>query len=276
VSAAGKPGGQSAVEAHNRRGWDALARARQRLTRPAEDADFCNPLARLDPRGWLGGDVKGRRILCLASGGGRQSALFAAVGAIVTVIDLSREMLAQDRQVALERGLDVRTIEASMDDLSCCGAAEFDIVYQPVSTCYLPDVRAIYRQVARVLAADGIYVSQHKQPGSLQASQHPLPGGGYAIGEAYYRQDPLPSVDGSLLREEGTLEYLHRWEELIGGMCQCGFAIEDLVEPFHAELEGTDNSFGHRARYLPPYVRIKARRLAHGDRDRGGSPLWMP
>lgn len=253
-----------------------MAAARQRLTRPAEDDDFRDPLARLDPRGWLG-DVRGRRVLCLASGGGKQSALFAAAGAHVTVIDVSPQMLALDRQVAAERGLDVRTIEASMDDLSCCQAGEFDIVYQPVSTCYLPDVRAIYRQVARVLAVDGVYVSQHKQPASLQASQQPLPGGGYAIDEPYYRRDPLPSVSGSLLREEGTLEFLHRWEELAGGLCQSGFAIEDLVEPFHAELESADNSFGHRAKYLPPYVRIKARRLATHPNNRPDAPaLWTP
>lgn len=266
----------SSVQAHNRRGWDALARAQQRLTRPADERDFANPLARLDPRGWLGGNVQGRRVLCLASGGGRQSALFAAAGAMVTVVDLSGEMLAQDRQVAAARGLDVRTLQASMDDLTCCGAAEFEIVYQPVSTCYVADIRAVYRQVARVLVPGGVYVSQHKQPASLQAAQHPLPEGGFAVTEAYYRQNPLPSVTGSLLREAGTLEFLHRWEDLVGGLCQCGFVVEDLVEPFHAELEAQDDSFGYRAKFLPPYVRIKARRIERPGEAGVERGLWIP
>jgi len=247
------------------------------LTRPADDRDFADPLARLDPRGWLGGNVRDRRVLCLASGGGRQSALFARAGAIVTVVDLSPEMLARDREVAAERGLDVRTVEASMDCLSSLSAASFDVVYQPVSSCYVPDVRPVYREVARVLVSGGIYVSQHKQPASLQASQQPLSSGGYSIDVDYYRTEPLPPVVGSLLREEGTLEYLHRWEDLIGGLCQAGFVVEDLVEPFHADLETTDESFGHRARYLPPYVRVKARRLTTGTaQDSDPRALWVP
>lgn len=265
------------THAHNRRRWDALVRSRQHLTRPAEKHDFSDPLASLDPRGWFGGSVRGRRVLCLASGGGRQSALFATAGAIVTVVDLSPEMLAQDREVAAERGLEVRTVEASMDDLSRLPAAAFDIVYQPVSTCYVPDVRAVYREVGRVTASGGLYVSQHKQPASLQASQQPHPGGGYVIDEDYYRSEPLPLVAGSLLREEGTFEYLHRWEDLIGGLCHAGFVVEDLVEPFHANLHASDDSFGHRARYLPPYVRVKARRLATtNSADNNATSLWVP
>ncbi len=42
-----------------------------------------------------------------------------------------------------------------MDDLSALPAAGFDIVIQPVSTCYVPDVLAVYREVARVTVAAG-------------------------------------------------------------------------------------------------------------------------
>src|SRR5271165_791534 len=99
---------------HNRRAWDSLVRKRQRHTRPADDAEFANPLAAVDSAGWLGPSIAGWRVLCLAAGGGRQSALFAAAGAEVTVVDLSPEMLALDRQVAAERNLEIRTVETSM------------------------------------------------------------------------------------------------------------------------------------------------------------------
>lgn len=263
----------AAAREHNRRAWDALVHKKQRFTTPAPDDDLRDPLGTTDPLGWLGGNVTGKRLLCLASGGGRQSALYAAAGAEVTVVDLSPEMLAIDRQVAAERGLNVRAIEASMDDLGALADASFDIVLQPVSTCYLPDVRAVYREVARVTVPGGLYLSQHKQPASLQASVTPS-AGGYEVTEPYYRHGPLPAVLGSPHREEGTFEFLHRWEELLGGLCRAGFVIEDVVEPYLAKSDAPLGTFAHRCAFIPPYVRIKARRVGTPS---GGEPrLWVP
>lgn len=261
--------------AHNRDAWDRMAQNQDRFTRPARDEDFVDPLKTVDAAGWLGGDIRGQQVLCLAAGGGRQSALYAAAGATVTVVDISPAMLRLDREVAAERGLEVRTIETSMDDLSMLGAAEFDIVIHPVSTCYVPDVLPVFHNVARVLRSGGLYISQHKTPTSLQTS---IKGsaGGYEIVEPYYREGPLPPVAGSRLRESGTREYLHRWEVLIGGMCRAGFVIEDLVEPLHAKPNSTPGDFAHRARYVAPYVRIKARRRGSTSRPRTGSTLWTP
>ncbi|MEX2559304.1 MAG: class I SAM-dependent methyltransferase [Pirellulales bacterium] len=262
-----------AVE-HNRRAWDTLVKNKQRFTTPAPDEDVRDPFAKIDGAGWLG-SIAGKRLLCLAGGGGRQSALYAAAGAIVTVVDISPEMLALDRQVAAERGLDIRVVEASMDDLSALETAGFDVVMQPVSTCYVPDVLAVYREVARVTRGGGVYISQHKQPASLQASVEPGPRG-YELREPYYRSGPLPPVVGSPHREDGTLEFLHRWEELIGGLCRSGFVVEDLLEPVHADGQAATSSFGHRSGYLAPYVRIKARRLANAAEGARQAALWTP
>ncbi len=250
-------------------------RQRQRHTRPAVDEDFQHPLASVDRAGWLGPSIAGRRLLCLASGGGRQSALYAAAGARVTVVDISPEMLALDRAVAAERGLELTTIEASMDDLSALASAGFDIVIQPVSTCYVPDVLAVYAEVARVLAAGGLYISQHKQPASLQAGVTPS-AAGYELTEPYYRRGPLPSVAGSPHREEGTLEFLHRWQDLLGGLCRACFVIEDLVEPCHAEPQAAVGTFAHRSQFVPPYVRIKARRAGDAKSAATATKVWLP
>ncbi|MEX0678561.1 MAG: class I SAM-dependent methyltransferase [Pirellulales bacterium] len=259
---------------HNRKAWDARVRADVRFTRPAPDHEFADPLASVDAAGWLGPSIAGQRVLCLAAGGGRQSALYAAAGALVTVVDISGEMLAVDRRVAAERGFSIRTIEASMDDLSALPAAGFDVVIQPVSTCYVPDVTAVYRQVARVIRAGGVYVSQHKQPASLQTSVDPSPLG-YEIVEPYYRTGPLPQIAGSSHREAGTLEFLHRFEELLGGLCRAGFAIEDVIEPLHADESAPLGSFAHRSRYVAPYIRIKARRTGRASAGRP-TKVWIP
>jgi SAM-dependent methyltransferase len=259
---------------HNRRAWDAMVARKQRFTRPARDEDFADPLRKVDPIGWLGTSIRGRSLLCLAAGGGKHGPLYAAAGAVVTVVDLSPAMLELDRQVAAERRLDLRTIEASMDDLSMLGTAEFDLVIHPVSTCYLPEIGPVYREIARVTRPGGLYVSQHKSPTSLQADT--VPGArGYELAEPYYRSGPLPAVLGSPHREEGTLEYLHRWEELIGLLCRAGFVIEDLVEPLHARLDGLPGSFEHRSQFVAPYVRIKARRAGTPPVARRQA-IWTP
>src|SRR5438045_3615874 len=141
-----------------------MAAKRQRFTRAAADEDFANPLATVDQVGWLGGDIRGKSVLCLAAGGGKHGPLYAAAGAIVTVVDISPAQLELDREVAAERRLELRTVEASMDDLAMFSSGEFDIVIQPVSTCYLPEVAPVYREVARVTRASGLYISQHKSP----------------------------------------------------------------------------------------------------------------
>ena len=247
------------VSEHNRRAWDARVHQGQAFTKPAEEADFLNPLAAIDAPGWLSGNIQDQELLCLAAGGGRQAPLYAAAGARVTVVDISPAMLELDRQIAAKRGLQIETLETSMDNLLMLDRGRFDIVIQPVSTCYVKDIIAVYHQIARIMQPGGLYISQHKQPVSLRANVKPT-ADGYHIKEPYYRDGPLPQVAGSPHREYGTLEFLHRWEQLLGGMCRSGFIIEDLLEPLHTKPGAVQGSFAHRCQHVAPYVRIKARR----------------
>jgi SAM-dependent methyltransferase len=243
----------------NRRAWDARVRARAAHTRLARPAELRDPVPVLDPEGWLG-PLHGARVLCLAAGGGLQSALLAAAGAEVTVVDLSAEMLAHDRRAAAEMGRTIRCVETTMEDLSPLADASFDLVLQPVSTCYVPDVRPVFRETARVLAPGGLYISQHKQPVNLQAAPQ-WAGGGYLITEPYDRTGPLHPLRGDWAhRETDCVEHLHRWEDLLGGLCRAGFSIEDVSEPRHPDIAATPGTFAHRSAYVPPYVKLKARR----------------
>ncbi|PHQ32601.1 class I SAM-dependent methyltransferase [Rhodopirellula bahusiensis] len=264
------------------------------LCQIVSDEELADPLRTVDAAGWLGGNISGQKVLCLAAGGGRQSCLYAAAGARVTVVDLSPAMLEQDRIAARQRGHQVELIEGSMDDLSMLPAGHFDIVIHPVSTCYVPSVMVVYAQVARVIRGGGIYISQHKSPASLQTSTQPRAASNgsprYTVEHAYYRSGlsvksgpntPVPPPPANpvaaRLREPGAVEFLHRWEELIGGMCRSGFVIEDMAEPMHAKRDAEPGSFAERARFVPPYVRIKARRRNELSADSPTAQrLWIP
>jgi len=263
----------AASRAQNQAAWNRLAESGSVFAKVATDEECRNPLVTLDGRGWLPNSVQGLDVLCLASGGGWQAILYAAAGARVTVVDLSPAMLRIDEREASRRGLSVRLIEASMDDLASLDEAAFDIVHQPVSTCYVPNVRAVYREVARVLRPCGLYVSQHKQPTSLQVT-HRDAKDRYVVGIEFDHAGPLPEVPDRSYREKGTVEFLHPWSELVGGMCREGLVIEDVVEPLRADRGAAPGEIGHRGRFVPPYVRIKARRV-FPEADEV-SRLWTP
>jgi len=169
----------------------------------------------------------------------------------------------------------VRTIEAAMDDLPMLAAASFDIVHQPVSTCYVRDLGRVYREIARLLRDGGLYISQHKQPTSLQIS-HRDAQDRYTIGVEYYHTGPLPRVADDSYRERGAVEFLHRWDDLIGELCRSGFVLEDLREPLRADSTASPGHFGHRGRFIAPYVRLKARRLARDNIVKPDKRIWTP
>ena len=134
---------------HNRRAYDQMALAGEPLCRPATKAELSDPLATVDKIGWLGKSIARWRVLCLAAGGGRQSALYAKAGADVTVVDISGQMLELDRRAAQEHSLPIRTIQANMQHLPMLDTASFDLIVHPVSTCYVSDVAPVFQEVAR-------------------------------------------------------------------------------------------------------------------------------
>jgi len=255
------------VLSHNARAWDRLAAARTALARPAADGAFADPRAWLGSggpagRSWLPERLDGLEVLCLAAGGGKHGPLYAAAGAKVTVVDLSPAMLALDREVARERRIDMEILQGSMDDLSMLMPARYDLVIHPVSTCYVPDVRRVFEEVARITKPGGCYVSQHKSPISLQASVEPGANGRYELVHPQTSGGPLPPEPPSRLRETGTQEFVHSLTALLGGICAAGFTIEDVCEPDHTLSVAAVGSFAQRADFVPPYLRILARRSA--------------
>jgi ubiquinone/menaquinone biosynthesis C-methylase UbiE len=264
----------------NQQAWDRLADSGSLFARVATDEECRKPMEAIDGRGWLPESVAGLNVLCLASGGGWQSILYAAAGANVTVVDLSESMLRLDAREAKRRRFQVQTVHASMDDLSMLADEAFDIVHQPVSTCYVPDLKPVYAGVARVLRNHGLYISQHKQPVSLQIS-HRNDRQQFVIGLEYYHEGPLPQQQDTSYRESGATEYLHRLDQIVGDLCIAGFVIEDLREPKRANYQVDVSHFGYRGRFVPPYLRMKARRVKkESTKSASGEPassrIWTP
>ena len=261
-------------ESQNKTAYDRMARLGHRLATVANPDELRRPLESIDPAGWLGNSIRGWNVLCLAAGGGRHSALYHAAGAFVTVVDISQGMLELDRQVSQELKFNVRLIQCSMVQMPMLQNGEFDLVIQPVSTCYVAEVAPVFAEVARVLKPQGLYISQHKQPINLQTSLKAR-NGKYII-DTEIGQPAIPASDDDPgpLREPRTLEIAHSLESIVGGICRNGMVIEDVVEPNHANLQSVMDTIGHRSRYVSPYLRIKARKM--GLNATHTSPLILP
>lgn len=241
----------------NTNGWNRLVRD-VRFIADTVPADRAAAESLLDP--WLQAEgIAGRKILCLAAGGGRHGPLFSRAGALVTVLDLSPAQLAIDARLSATHELGLTTLLGSIDDLpTLLPAMSFDVVVQPVSACYLRDLKPLHAGLAHVLRPGGLLVAQHKQPFALQAEV--LSTDGWTISSMHVEGLPLPPVVGQSHREPATQEFLHTTDALLGGLCRAGFVIEDISEPPLGDAWATAGSPEHRAAFLPPYVKVKARR----------------
>ena len=204
--------------------------------------------------------VEGTNVLCLAGGGGQQSAVFSLLGANVTVLDLTPEQLDSDQKAACHYGYEVTTIQGDMRDLSVLPEAHFSRVYQPISTLFVPNLREVYSGVARVLKPGGLYFADYAVPLLYMAENKGWDGKGYTlyITEPYIRGLILETKDGKMNFTEGESfsEYQHLLSDIINGLVAEGLMIRGVWEnprPDHglplAELE--PGSEEHQERHMP-------------------------
>jgi len=175
----------------------------------------------------------GADVLCLASGGGQQGPILAAAGATVTVFDNSPRQLEQDRAVAVRDGLAIETVEGDMRDLGRFDDEAFDLIIHPVSNCFVPDVRPVWRESFRVLRPGGALLSGFCNPVAYLFD--PLLEGKGVL-QVRFR---IPYSDLDELSEEErcryyglnpTLEFGHTLDDQIGGQIDAGFAIVGFYE----------------------------------------------
>src|SRR5512135_202005 len=153
------------VRAYNREKWDRQVEKGNPWTIPCTPEEIADARkgnwslglteSKRVPRDWFPQDLHGVDILCLASGGGQQGPILAAAGANVTVFDNSPKQLERDRMVAERERLHLLTVEGDMRDLSAFGDESFDLVYNPVSICFCPEVLPVWKEAYRVLRPGG-------------------------------------------------------------------------------------------------------------------------
>ena len=149
-------------------------------------------------------EVRGRDVLCLASGGGQQSAAFGVLGASVTVFDLSENMLKRDVETARHYGFPIRVEQGDMRDIGFFENESFDIVYLGWAAIdFVPDAEPVIREAARVLRPKGCFNMGWVNPYFIDVydkydkayQEGRLHWEGYAITEPYVEGAEIESTD---------------------------------------------------------------------------------
>jgi SAM-dependent methyltransferase len=252
------------IARYNVERWRRLVEANAVFTQPKLDLDADTARMMVDPENKLG-DLSGRRVLCLAAGGGQQSAAFAWLGAQVTVFDLAEGQLARDRQAADHYGFSIQTIQGDMRDLSALPAGTFDLVWQPYSLNFVPDPQVVFAQVGRVLRQDGLYYFACANPFFFGMSQDDWNGEGYVLSHPYVKGAELISQDADWVYNRGTkpsesvpgsMEYRHTLSVLINGLTGESFVLQHMADllDVNPDADMEPGSWEHFTAYAPPWL----------------------
>jgi SAM-dependent methyltransferase len=245
-------------KAVNRQGWTRLARQRCDSCEPYGKEELAQARDWLDPEHWI--DWTGvQSVLCLASGGGQQAPMFASLNCRVVSADLCPEQLKRDRQAARKHGYEIECVEADMLDLSALHGREFDLVYQSVSACYVPDVRRLYTEVFRVLKPGGYYRVEHWNPVNMQLDLT-WTGRGYELVRPSGSVHVWRGADGNGKGHTECWHYIHSLTDLLGGLCDAGFRILHFNERTLYEEGAEPGSKAHAYSFAPPFFSLYARK----------------
>ncbi len=208
----------------------------------------CKPV----PKNWFP-RMGGSDVLCLASGGGQQAPIFATAGANVTSFDNSPKQLEQDQFVAKREGLKIRTIEGDMADLSVLADESFDFIFNPVSNCFIPELKPVWKETFRVLRHGGTMIVGFVNPVEFCFD------GELAKKGIYHIKHSLPYSDLTSITEEERIrlygidepiEFGHTIEEQVGGQLEAGFHLIGFFEDYWAEEKIKD--------YMPSFMAARS------------------
>lgn len=182
------------------------------------------------PHSWFG-NLEGLKVLGLASGGAQQMPVFAALGAKCTVLDYSDRQLESEALVSRREGYSIRIVKSDMSKELPFEDNEFDLIFHPVSNCYIEKVEPLFLECARVLKKGGVllcgldnginYIFDEKEIEIVNG----LP------------FNPLKNAQQMKLLEEEDcgIQFSHTLEEQIGGQLKAGFILTDIYEDTNGE-----------------------------------------
>jgi SAM-dependent methyltransferase len=199
------------------------------------------------PKHWFP-PLKDKKLLGLACGGGQQMPIFTALGACCTVLDYSDKQLASEKYVAEREKYHIEIIKADMTEKLPFEDEIFDIIFHPVSNCYIENVYHIWNECYRILKNGGLLLAGMDNGLNFLFDDD---------SESLVISNKLPFNplrDNTLFKKleenDNGIQFSHTLEEQIGGQLKAGFILKDIYEDY--------NDYGLLKEYVPTYIATMA------------------
>lgn len=179
------------------------------------------------PHKWFG-NLKDKKLLGLASGGGQQMPIFSALGAECKIFDYSDRQLGAEKMVSEREGYHIDIIKGDMTKPLPFESESFDIIFHPVSNCYIEDILPVWKECYRVLKKGGILLAGFSNEiNFLFEDDSPLT----VVNKLPF--NPLKmeqKVYDRMVENFEGVQFSHSMEEQLGGQLKAGFMLTDLYE----------------------------------------------
>jgi len=141
--------------------------------------------------------------------------------------------------VAKRDNLNIRTQQGDMRDLSAFHDNEFDLIYHPMSNCFVDDISRIWEECYRVLKRGGALLSGFWNPINYIFDMDEWYNNKnliirYSVPYSDLLQLPEDKL-AEIVKNEEPLEFGHSLEEQIGGQIKAGFVINGFYEDRFAD-----------------------------------------
>ncbi|NLM76645.1 MAG: class I SAM-dependent methyltransferase [Ruminococcaceae bacterium] len=177
------------------------------------------------PKDWFC-NLKNARVLGLASGGGQQMPVFTALGATCTVLDYSEKQLLSEKEVAERENYEIDCVKADMTKPLPFDDESFDLIFHPVSNCYIEEVFPVWQECYRVLKKGGILLAGLDNGINFLFDDEE---------KMVVRKLPFNPLNDKQLYAESLIkdwgvQFSHTIEEQIGGQLRAGFVLTDIFQ----------------------------------------------
>ena len=143
-----------------------------------------------------------------------------------TVLDYSSKQIESELLVAEREGYHIDAIEGDMTKKFPFPDESFDIVFHPISNCYVEDVEFVFREAYRVLKQGGMLLAGLNNEINYMVDNEEK--------EIVWNMPFNPLKDEKakafMLAERSRMQFSHTMTEQIGGQLKAGFTLLNLYE----------------------------------------------